>query len=112
MEEKGGRADDERRPGIRQPKWIQWKTIKQELRRFIADDAAAIRRTAGRCLGRVALDRRLRLPGVRVGTLSKTSIHDVPPARDARERSPPALTLPLFEEPTGTSSRAAPVKEL
>jgi DNA polymerase-4 len=34
-------------------------------------DAAAIRRAAGECLKRVALDRRIRLLGVRVGTLSK-----------------------------------------
>jgi len=35
-------------------------------------DAAAIRRAAGECLKRVPLDRRLRLLGVRVGSLSKT----------------------------------------
>jgi DNA polymerase-4 len=35
-------------------------------------DAATIRRAAGECLKRVALDRRLRLLGVRVGTLSKS----------------------------------------
>ena len=34
-------------------------------------DAAAIRRAAGECLKRVPLDRRIRLLGVRVGTLSK-----------------------------------------
>jgi DNA polymerase-4 len=33
-------------------------------------DAAAIRRAAGECLKRVPLDRRIRLLGVRVGTLS------------------------------------------
>jgi DNA polymerase-4 len=35
-------------------------------------DAAAIRRAAGECLKRVALDRRIRLLGVRVGALSKS----------------------------------------
>ena len=35
-------------------------------------DAAAIRRAAGECLKRVPLDRRIRLLGVRAGTLSKT----------------------------------------
>ena len=34
-------------------------------------DAAAIRRAAGQCLKRVPLERRIRLLGVRVGTLSK-----------------------------------------
>jgi DNA polymerase IV len=34
-------------------------------------DAAAIRRAAGECLKRVPLDRRIRLLGVRVGTLSR-----------------------------------------
>jgi DNA polymerase IV len=35
-------------------------------------DAAAIRRAAGECLKRVPLERRIRLLGVRVGTLSKS----------------------------------------
>jgi DNA polymerase-4 len=35
-------------------------------------DAATIRRAAGECLKRVALDRRIRLLGVRMGTLSKS----------------------------------------
>jgi DNA polymerase-4 len=34
-------------------------------------DAAAIRRAAGECLKRVALERRIRLLGVRIGSLSK-----------------------------------------
>ena len=37
-------------------------------------DAAAIRRAAGECLKRVPLDRRIRLLGVRMGTLSKAGI--------------------------------------
>ena len=36
-------------------------------------DAAAIRRAAGACLKRVALDRRIRLLGVRIGALSKSA---------------------------------------
>jgi DNA polymerase-4 len=36
-------------------------------------DAATIRRTAGECLGRLPLDRRIRLLGVRVGTLTKAN---------------------------------------
>ena len=38
-------------------------------------DAASIRRAAGECLKRVPLDRRIRLLGVRVGTLSKAGAH-------------------------------------
>jgi DNA polymerase-4 len=36
---------------------------------FHTADAAVIRRTAGRCLKRAPLDRRLRLLGVRIGSL-------------------------------------------
>ena len=42
-------------------------------------DAAAIRRAAGECLKRVPLDRRIRLLGVRVGTLSR--LGEIPVAR-------------------------------
>jgi DNA polymerase-4 len=41
-------------------------------------DAQTIRRTAGECLKRVALDRRIRLLGVRIGALSKSGA-DAPP---------------------------------
>jgi DNA polymerase IV len=37
-------------------------------------DAGAIRRAAGKCLKRVALDRRIRLLGVRIGALSRSGI--------------------------------------
>ena len=40
------------------------------------DDAAAIRRAAGECLKRVDLARRIRLLGVRVGSLSPKSEGD------------------------------------
>ena len=40
------------------------------------DDANEIRRAAGECLKRVALDKRLRLLGVRVGSLSKPQSND------------------------------------
>jgi DNA polymerase-4 len=40
------------------------------------DDANEIRRAAGECLKRVALDKRLRLLGVRVGSLSKPQAND------------------------------------
>jgi DNA polymerase-4 len=38
-------------------------------------DAAAIRRAAGECLKRVPLERRIRLLGVRVGTLTPAAAH-------------------------------------
>src|SRR5205085_703505 len=47
-------------------------------------DAARIRRAAGECLKRVALDRRIRLLGVRVGALSKPGA-TIAPAPVARE---------------------------
>jgi len=51
------------------------------------DDARSIRRAAGLCLKRVALERRLRLLGVRVGALR--------PAGEAAARAP--QVLPLFD---------------
>ena len=67
-------------------------------------DAALLRRTAGECLKRVDLSRRLRLLGVRVGSLSRA---DAParPARAARRGATVAdptsvsepASLPLFE---------------
>ena len=48
------------------------------------DDAADIRRAAGECLKRVSLDKRLRLLGVRVGTLMKKSaLRDQPTPQQA-----------------------------
>lgn len=54
------------------------------------DDAALIRRTAALCLKRAPLDRRLRLLGVKVGSLKRS---------DAPEEVEPAspMALPLFE---------------
>jgi DNA polymerase-4 len=55
-------------------------------------DADAIRRAAGACLRRVSLDRRIRLLGVRVSTLTRPGV----PAQ--RERSTCAAeSLTLFE---------------
>ncbi|MDH5537377.1 MAG: DNA polymerase IV [Betaproteobacteria bacterium] len=50
-------------------------------------DAAVIRRAAGECLKRVPLDRRIRLLGVRVGSLSR------PAAGEAPSRAAQAATL-------------------
>jgi DNA polymerase-4 len=79
-------------------------------------DAAAIRRAAGECLRRVALDRRIRLLGVRVGSLVRSGLRDAnaggegaaagrPPepagtvdAGEPRPRAPGASqSLPLFD---------------
>jgi DNA polymerase-4 len=60
-------------------------TRDQTLDHF-TDDAATIRRTAGQCLKRVDLSRRLRLLGVRVGKLAKAG-------------SPEALGQPAQAEP-------------
>ena len=55
-------------------------------------DAGAIRRAAGKCLKRVPLDRRIRLLGVRIGTLSKagTQTHD--------DAASPAAHMPMLFE--------------
>ncbi|MGZ9014321.1 MAG: DNA polymerase IV [Burkholderiales bacterium] len=53
-------------------------------------DAATIRRTAGECLRRVSLDRRLRLLGVRVGGLSKAGT-------EVRAAEAPVLAPMLFD---------------
>jgi DNA polymerase IV len=69
-------------------------------------DAKTIRQTAGQCLKRVALDRRLRLLGVRVGKLvradapeaSSAAAGHAPPQAGHRAEEPSALagTLDLF----------------
>ena len=60
-------------------------------------DARRIRQVAGQCLKRVDLSRRIRLLGVRVGSLARAQ--DLAPAHD-REENP---TLPLFQPaPTAT----------
>ena len=55
-------------------------------------DARRIRQVAGQCLKRVDLSRRLRLLGVRVGSLMHAS--DVPPAQP---EAPGGTSLPLFD---------------
>jgi DNA polymerase-4 len=64
-------------------------------------DAATIRHTAGLCLKRVPLERRLRLLGVRVGALVRLSEHllsgDEPVSTATRPpRQPDPHTAPLF----------------
>ncbi len=61
-------------------------------------DAAVIRRAAGECLKRVPLERRIRLLGVRVGTLSRPGAS--PPAldSDSQRGNSSALTPTLFDD--------------
>ncbi|RZI82770.1 MAG: DNA polymerase IV [Rubrivivax sp.] len=68
-------------------------------------DARTIRLSAGRCLKKVPLDKRLRLLGVRAGALCK--FDEVPPPEAvpvARER-PAEYTLPLFDWDNEPSQR-------
>ena len=58
------------------------------------NDARRIRQVAGQCLKRVDLSRRLRLLGVRVGSLTRT---DALPAADDQ----PDQALPLFQQAPG-----------
>src|SRR6185436_1888189 len=67
-------------------------------------DARAIRRAAGECLKRVDLTRRLRLLGVRAGTLAKLSDLVAPLPPDAEplpasvaQEAPAHYGLPLFD---------------
>ncbi|MGE0811618.1 MAG: DNA polymerase IV [Immundisolibacter sp.] len=64
-------------------------------------DARTIRRAAGECLKRIVLTRRLRLLGVRAGTLAKLSdlvapVAPLPDAPPKAEEPPPLYELPLF----------------
>lgn len=60
------------------------------------DDATAIRQAAGQCLKRVPLDRRLRLLGVRAGSLCKADEAAMEPAQSADDRELAGGSLPLF----------------
>ena len=67
------------------------------------NDAAVIRRTAGLCLKRVPLDKRLRLLGVRVGTLQPADALNLPPesasgltSSSRKARHADLHTAPLF----------------
>ena len=62
-------------------------------------DAQRIRALAGQCLKRVDLSRRLRLLGVRVGSLVKAGTQPhAPPGYSAPEETPHGQTEPLFPD--------------
>ena len=67
-------------------------------------DAHTIRRTAGRCLKKAMLEQRLRLLGVRAGSLCKADALPVsaPASANATERD--QLQLPMFEGSPHTTS--------
>jgi DNA polymerase-4 len=71
-------------------------------------DARAIRRAAGECLKRVDLTRRLRLLGVRAGTLAKLSDLVAPSAAYAAPHDAPTRVIaeepmPLFDQSNANS---------
>jgi DNA polymerase IV len=91
-------ADDLKRKGVvgktigLKLRFDNFKTVTRD--RTIDEptgDAATIRRAAGECLKRVPLDRRIRLLGVRVGTLSK------PGAKAESKRPTPAARVTVHE---------------
>jgi DNA polymerase-4 len=75
-------------------------TRDQTLDRYTAD-AGLIRQTAGQCLKRVPLQRRLRLLGVRVGSLVRTQDHPVPGGMPPENPGPssPDATSSIVTEP-------------
>lgn len=80
-------------------RYDNFKTVTRDhtLPHYTAD-AKEIRHAAGQCLKRVPLERRLRLLGVRVGSLCKASEAPPPrpPAGPAAGDKPVPYTLPLF----------------
>ncbi len=67
---------------------------------FYTADASAIRTLAGRCLKRVPLDRRIRLLGVRVGSLARAAelpLAALQPGGVAEQGRGYTLPLPLFD---------------
>jgi DNA polymerase-4 len=74
-------------------RYDNFKTVTRDRTLAVpTQDAQAIRRAAGECLKRVPLDRRLRLLGVRAGTLVPAGSIEAAPRHEVAEP-----TLPLFE---------------
>jgi DNA polymerase-4 len=63
-------------------------------------DAHTIRQAAGRCLKKAMLEQRLRLLGVRAGSLCRSENLPVPRPADAKTGESDQLPLPMFHEPT------------
>ena len=89
----------------------QAKTAPGELAPPITADAKVIRHTAGQCLKRVDLGRRLRLLGVRVGKLARADSEQAPapgfiaaPVTSGHKTAEPGGadgTLDLFQDYSG-----------
>lgn len=78
---------------------FRFATRDQTLDHYTADPRE-IRRTAGQCLKRVPLERRLRLLGVRVGKLAKAGSEEADAAPPpATEHKVEERTLDLFQDP-------------
>jgi DNA polymerase-4 len=67
-------------------------------------DAHTIRRTAGRCLKKAMLEQRLRLLGVRAGSLCKPDALPASAPASANVTGRDQLQLPMFEGSTRTTS--------
>ena len=81
-------------------RYDNFKTVtRDQTLELPTQDAAAIRRAAGACLKRVALDRRLRLLGVRAGNLiAADAVSAAVPAPRAHEHAlGVGSTLSLFD---------------
>jgi DNA polymerase-4 len=77
-------AEDLKRKGYRgrtiglKLRYDDFTTVTRDMSLIVAtDDPVVIRRTAGECLKRVSLDKRLRLLGVRVGNLTSAAHEDL-----------------------------------
>jgi len=85
-------------------RYDNFRTVTRDLTLDLpTQDAAAIRRAAGQCLKRVPLDRRLRLLGVRAGSLCPAAVAQAMAAEPAAALVAEDRTLPLF----GTESAPA-----
>ncbi len=84
---------------------IKYDNFRSVTRDYTADeftaDAKTIRQWAGQCLKRVPLDRRIRLLGVRVGTLEKVNAlaNGIEQVQKNKSQKPAqAMNLLLFED--------------
>ncbi len=96
-------ADDLRRKGYRSRtigiklRFEDFRTVTRDLTLTApVDDAAAIRRAAGECLRRVILEQRIRLLGVRAGSLCPAhAVQTAPAADNASPGTPRQQSLPF-----------------
>jgi len=83
-------------------RYDNFRTVTRDLTLDLpTQDAAAIRHAAGQCLKRVPLERRLRLLGVRAGSLCPAAVARAMAAEPPAARAPEEKTLPLFGTESG-----------